>query len=196
MYKGDVVFVYDKLQAKEHYNCIRIRETELKPIIGMLNAFEIDTKKDLYPGHVSVYIDGIRQNRNAFKVINKKVIQFYGDGLEINNDGTLKNKILIEVKDNYNIREVTVPIDSKKHLSNNSLCTFSIGDNKDLPLDIMESKDVLLIFINGVLYTSHKLDNGYTIDRTNKKLILTDAPIIQRLKDNDIITIEWRDFNG
>ena len=100
-------------------------------------------------------------------------------------DGTIENyyydvidEIVIETRTDSKIKEITIPIKDN---------TGEFSEQDGLPSSIFKTKDLILIYINGLAY-----GNEYKIEDNTIKL--TNSAIKAKLGRNntDIITFEWR----
>lgn len=145
-----------------------------------------------------------RTVRQAYTIVNSSTIQFEdillggiggNEGDEANPlfpigniilpDGSINrayheviDEIVIEIRKDFKLREVTIPI-----LDNTG--EFTIADG--IPADLFKTKDKVMIYINGAAYGKE-----YTIE--NQTLKLTNDDIRSKLghNKNDVITFEWR----
>lgn len=100
-------------------------------------------------------------------------------------DGTFKkayheviDEIVIETRQDNKLREMTIPI-----IDNSGVFNQSHG----LPAELFNTKDRVMIYINGLAYgKEYKIENG--------EIKLLNSEILQLLGNskNDIITFEWR----
>jgi hypothetical protein len=143
---------------------------------GSTNVYR--TSKSLYPGRVTVYVSGLRQPRNSFSIVDNNTILFKDQNTILN----IQDKILIEVRQEFRRKERTFNFESLDH--------FNIFRNEyDLALDILESRDEILIFINGT-FAGLKENLGYIKNEDLNAITITN----ESYKDikNKKITLEWR----
>lgn len=163
----------------------------------------------LMPGVVQVFIGGIKQSSSAYRIIDPQTILFTEDLIGGNNnfpddqvltkDGVvsitrkIQDEILIEVRDDYSLQEVTLPVlyPGQKE--------FNIYyDN--LPSSILDTKDFVMIYINGLAYGS-----DYYIDKDRGSIVLTNQDITnllgydrlkQYLESNPAAYKKWKEENN
>lgn len=134
----------------------------------------------------------------AYKIINSNTLQIQepligGFGLNEGNESNplfkinqvdgkqyykVLDEILIETRTDYNLREITIPLEQGK-------IEFTTKDG--LPEDLFKTKDTILIYINGLAY-GNEYTNQYGI------LTLNNTKIQDFIDDNynNVITFEWR----
>lgn len=186
---------------------IRLNHENLVP--GTTNIYKTykvnipdDTRESLYPGRVIAYVNGIRQPSESFTILDNNTIMFndeetaligtasnYPDEVLLDkNKVPLKtitgeiatvhhshsDEILLEIRQETNRKEEHFKIDT-----NNQAFSMSLEKN-DIPLELLETGDEILIFIDG-LFSGLKNNDGskftYTRD-TSKGCITINAPDI------------------
>ena len=158
--------------------CERITADDLERVEGANNLFRITSHKDLYPGHLKVYLGGLRQSWDSYTIKDKKHIQLHIPTVE-----DIEN-LLIEVRPDYSIQEKTV------RASHRGQENFSIGKNNELPDDVSRSINEKLIYVGGLLYNTG-LDD-YEVQRGYRNFYLLNRPFAQNIGINEKITFEWR----
>ena len=159
-----------------------------------------ENKPSLYPGRVVVYVNGVRQPSETFTILDNYTIMFndvntaligtasnYPDEILLDKDKlpvktitgenavvhhTKSDDILIEVKQETNKREEHFLIDTNSQ-------SFAVDlEQNDIPLEILETNDEVLIFVDG-LFTGLKNNDGskFTYSRdTSQGLITINSP--------------------
>lgn len=215
---GIMFYVVEKPEGSEVKSCERQVLTKDDVIEGTKNIFK--TNIPLWPGNIRVFVSGLRQPESAFKVIDNYQIMIKDDVLiypsnfptesvELE-DGSFvdierkhPDSILIEVRQDYALKEITLPI---RYSGQNewSVAPRNPDDitkgGDGLPESILTSKDFIMIYINGMAY-----GKDYRIDEDQGKIILTNDtitntlgkdPIDEYFKANPDKYDEWRIQNG
>lgn len=174
------------------------------------------TEKPLYPGRVLFYVDGIRQPQSAFTILDNYTILVndkddmlignannYPTETVINELGqivqvkhSVANRILIEVKQDFDRRENFIKLNPDT-VSDISIATY------ELPTEILEPSDEIMIFIDG-LFMGLRKSFGYEVDKnrgvislgvrrdieneTNNKTEITNIDIIDRIINDPLYT--------
>lgn len=153
------------------------------PISGMTQSYQ--TAFSIYPGNLNVYVNGQRVPASSYTVNTPNVIT-------INSLLKEYDKAYLEVRQDYTLREVTLPIKYDQITWNTADIAVDYegipGDG--LPQNVISSSDFVLIYINGLLYGL-----GYTIDKINKTITLDSSAknLFDPAKiDNGFITFVWR----
>lgn len=228
-----------------HY-CIETREEGTDDIIaqrevldntntvpGCVNVYR--TEKPLFPGVVSVYIDGIRQSKDSYSIIdcntlmindnNTKLVGSEGNNYpietfpgiaDVNGDSkwagidhstfryTVKegdpeypywckahnageanpmpDRILVEVRQDFGRNEKTINFEDRNG-GVNDIFVGANGDFPQIPENILDTNDEVLIFLNGLFY-GMAMNNGYTLDKNRLEI---------RVHNNEFINAVIRD---
>jgi hypothetical protein len=185
-----IFYVIEKREGAEKVSCTRDILTSNDRIDGIPNTYR--SHIFLYPGNVRVFLNGYRQPAAAYKIIDSKTIMFNSldaplfDKGETFPDQTpyeIMDNILIEVRDDYSLKEITMEI------TNPGQNSWS-GLESEIIQEIIDSKDQVMIYINGAAYGSN-----FTIDQVAQKITLNNEEVASQLsKGNtkDFITFEWR----
>ena len=195
-YNGEILYYVERPEKNESASCIR----------EVLNASNRNTQYQngytttisLMPGVVSVYLNGVRLERNHFTVIDDHTIMLHVNAvggqrnynpedpatwnkyLYYNSKGeheitSLRDDIVvIEVRQDFNIKTQTVPVRFPGQR------IFYMEDD-GLPKSLLLSQDLIKIFINGVIY-----DGEYTINRDNGSITLLDSELESMLNVDPI----------
>ena len=153
---------------------------------GYINSYR--TEKSLFPGRVTLYINGIRQPEDAYSIFDNYTLlindttaligcnsNYPTEDIEIdpNKKVTVErnesDKILVEVRqDDRQERNLTI----KSKEFNGELFV----DKYDLDPSVLEAADEILIFVNGI-FTSAKLHDGYKLNIARNSIMITDPDI-------------------
>ena len=174
------------------------------------------TEKPLYPGRVLFYVDGIRQPQSAFTILDnytilvndkddmlignannyptETVIDELGQIVQVKH--SVANRILIEVKQDFDRRENFIKLNPDT-VSDISIATY------ELPTEILEPSDEIMIFIDG-LFMGLRKSFGYEVDKnrgvislgvrrdieneTNNKTEITNIDVIDRIINDPLYT--------
>lgn len=144
-------------KVRQAYRLVDAHTIEFQDIlIGGIGGNEGDSSNPLYPIGDIILPDGSTK-RAYHEVI---------------------DEIVIEMRRDYKLREVTIPI-------KDNTGEFSIEDG--IPADLFKTKDKVMIYINGLAYgKEYKIENQ-TIKLTNDEI----RNMLGNSK-NDVITFEWR----
>lgn len=251
--------------------CIETREEGVEDIVcqrevlddknmapGCINVYR--TEKPLFPGVVSVYIDGLRQSKDKYSIIDCNTIMINdsstklvgsdgnnypvetfpgvesvkGDGkwasidhtkfrytvkegdpeypywCKAHNEGEanpMPDRILVEVRQDYGRVEKTIDFEERSGGAND-IFVGSEGDFPQIPENILDSNDEVLIFLNGMFYGT-SMNNGYTLDKNRLEIrihnnefintVLKD-PVYDIMYDKDgqktIFALNFKEKNG
>lgn len=215
--ESNLFYVIERLEKGETKACQREVLGINNRVSGTSNVYQ--TNIPLYPGNLRVFISGYRQPSSAYKIIDPYTLMLTDpivgsmDNYPIETvevDGEIKqvthtqyDQILIETRQDYNLREITLPIryaGQKEWTSAvaNILDPRQGGDG--LPKSVLDSKDFVMIYINGAAYGKE-----YTIDRDRESIILMNEDVTSTLGvdylqqyflENPEAYIEWKSQNG
>lgn len=186
------------------------------------NIYEIednDSTPDLYPGRLTVYINGLRIPKEDWTLLdNKKIMLKYSDYKTI---GTANNypdenilcgnkvisvhhnypdHIMIEIRKDYDRKEATIilkPEDAQE---------IYLSKYPEITSDILESKDEVLFYLNGQFLNmsrsksiDYKLDNykGCVAIRNSQIVELLQTDPLKRILDrNSLAYASWKVRNN
>ena len=190
--KGIVTYT---IEFPEHGNSVvATREIvdERNTLNDLTNIYR--TTVSLYPGKLSVYINGVRQPHDSYTIMDAHTIMFlpkdtrlignihnYPDEniLDLQNKPatlhhSLDDKILIEVFNEHNWKEEHIKLEQSNQ-------NFIIPIKKyGLTPDLVRTKDELKIYIDG-LFFGLKDHDGYQRNRNSEILTITRPETIERL---------------
>ena len=181
------------------------------------NVYRIPDTVDVtfYPGRLTVYRNGIRLAKEDWTLLGNKTIQInkqhyatvsnasgnypqqsYRDE-ETGNVFSITHKqpdqIVVEIRQEFERKEVSF-------IYNNDGSSEFYTDTYGIPTTIFESKDEILIFING-LFTGLRNKAGYHIDKNKACITIDDPGVLSMLNSdplwyilsrNDYMYTEWK----
>lgn len=205
---------------------------------GCVNVYK--TKKPLFPGVVSVYIDGIRQSQSKYSIIDSNTIMINDISTQlIGSDGNnypietfpgitscydddkwatidhstfrytveegdpeypywckahnkgeanpMPDKILIEVRQDYGRQEKAIDFEERSGGAND-IFVGAEGDFPQIPENILDSSDEVLIFLNGMFYGT-SMNNGYTLDKNRLEIRIHNGEFINAVLADPVYDI-------
>lgn len=188
---GIVTYVIEHPENGAVKVCEREILDENNTIKNAINAYR--TTKPLYPGRVILYIDGIRQSQDSYTVLDNYTILLHDaktkliggkhnfpEDKVLNNKGEYKDihhinadRILVEVKQDLDRQE--------NHIYLSPDTTYEINVHKyELPMDMLEASDEIMIFIDGMYYGLRNLI-GYQKDIYRNSIKLMDSAVASRI---------------
>lgn len=147
---------------------------EKNAVPNSINMYK--TTKPMYPGRVLLYIDGVRQPQSSFTILDNYTLMLndqkqmltgnynnFPDEKIIKTDGTVDtvhhekaDRLLVEVKWDYDRQENFIK------LNPDTISDISISEY-ELPFEILEAGDEIMIFIDGLFFGLRK-SFGYETD--------------------------------
>lgn len=152
---------------------------------GAVNVYR--TNISLYPGRVILYINGLRQNRDNFTVLDKHTLVINSSQALIGNKDNfplekpdadteiihrLTDQILVEVKHDYG------RIDSAMKIDNLIDSSIPISDE-----ELLKTKVNIFIYLNG-LFTGMKLDEDYSVDFYGNAIRFYNSDFVEKVSSN------------
>lgn len=204
-FTGRVTYIIEHPEGGAQKACTREILNHKNVLAGSANVYR--TNISLYPGRITVYVGGLRQPQDSFVVIDNHTIMFKDrdtrligapDNYPVENvrkeDGTVvelnrrqEDEILIEVRQQFDRQEQTITI--------KSIDAFDIDvQEHDLPPDIIEAADEILIFINGV-FTGLRNGIGYVKDRQKGAITILDGNFIELMNNDPLYTLFMLDID-
>lgn len=208
-----VSYISEPLLSNSYYAAHREILTYANKITGHNNLYRTSTVS-MHPGHVSVYIGGLRQSQEAYSIIDNHRILFKGTPAGGDTSSLVKNElkevigyempgfyggitlnqldeILIEVKRDPWIQEMTF---YTKELHKAEYRIFE----GDIDATVIDTQDIVKIYVNGLF-----VGNDYYINKERKSLVLTNMALVNvigraSVDSNNIettktqIILEWR----
>jgi len=161
-------------------------------IDGIINTYK--TSIPLYPGRVNVYVDGVRQGKDTFHIIDSHTIMFKDSETKLTGEkSTYPDEIVVDYKnipvkihhteDSKILIEVFSEIDwkEKDFYLKRSLDNYIIAaQDYNLDLSALHSLDHLKIYIDG-LYMGLKDHDGYVCDRNKETITVTRPTVIDKI---------------
>lgn len=194
---GELLYIVERAEENEHVACRREILTAADRDFNLVNGYT--TKMSLVPGMVSIYVNGIKIERQDFSIYGENTIVLHNDtvgGQEHCNpddptsltkfavkddEGKIQymnclqsDEILVEVREDYRVKSLTLPVRYPGQF------IFSVSDD-GLSESILDTKDYVKIYINGSIYTGE-----YTISR-DAGLITIEDPLVYNTLGIDAI---------
>lgn len=185
---GELLYIVERSEKNESVACRRQVLTAKDRDPNLVNGYKTELR--LIPGVVSVYVNGIKLEREDFTIYGENTIVLHLDiigGQEnynpndqntwdkfgvIDETGNIQyvdclqsDEIIVEVREDFRLRSLTLPVRYAGQY------IFSVADD-GLAESMLNTKDHVKIFINGVIYTGE-----YTISR-DAGVITLDDPLI------------------
>lgn len=163
------------------------------------NIYELDNNDstpDLYPGRLTVYINGIRLPKDHWILLNNKRIMLkYTDFIAVGNSNNYPiesiqkaNGQIFEVKHNYpaqiliEIRKDYDRLEATVELKSDETNDIYLKNHPEINQSILDTKDEVLFFLNGQylgLSRSNSLD--YRLDTTKECVSILSPEIVEML---------------
>ena len=216
-----VTYVIETMDTPSESYCKRIILDEKNIVPNTVNVYKTyktnvpdanpNDRISLYPGRVSVYINGVRQPQNSFTIIDNYTLSFNSSitkvvggkdtfpyevirnelGEEMYHvDGTLRkmehsdtDKILIEVKQDLDRIETYLEVPP-----NNDGFSIDITNNKVNPA-ILETNDEILIYLDGLFLGLRDNDSStftYTKDKYRGKITINSPYHIEEIMSDPL----------
>lgn len=191
--ESNLFYIIERPEKAESKACQREILDINNRVPGTSNIYQ--TNVPLYPGNLRVFISGYRQPASAYKIIDPytlmvtepligsmdnypiETIEVDGEIKEITH--TMYDKILIETRQDYNLREITLPV----RYPGQKEWTTAVTNLQDprqggdgLPKSLLNSKDFIMIYINGAAYGKE-----YSIDLDRESIVLLNQETISLL---------------
>jgi hypothetical protein len=164
---------------------------------GSVNVYK--TIHPLYPGRVTIYINGVRQPMETYTILDNYTILFndkttmlvgsrnnFPDekvivrGAEKIVHHTSADEILVEVKQSFERRENTIKLNRGTNYD------ISIAEY-NLPIDILEAEDEIMIFVDGLFHGLMNLE-GYVKDRHRGVITLLNSDVVDSIVSDPLHT--------
>ena len=175
---------------------------EFKPEYIDPKSFIRDNSNDfsMYPGRVTIYADGIRLPRECYTIMDNNTLviedteQFFGNKKNyptfkyVDHNGDIAEgrrlqpeNILIEVREDNDWTERTLDLKN----FNGDFQLFAA--DSDLPTNIMNTTDTILIFVDG-LYHGLTMNDGYVINKQKGLISIRDYTVLNAIRRDDLET--------
>lgn len=196
---GELLYIVERAEENERVACRREVLTAKDRDANLINGY--NTTLRLVPGVVSVYVNGVKLERQDFTIYGENTIVLHTDivgGQEHYNpsDQTTWNKysvtnefgeiqyvdcvqpdeIIVEVREDFRLKSLTLPVRYAGQY------IFSVSDD-GLSESILNTKDYVKIYINGAIYTGE-----YTISK-DAGVISLDDPQVHDMLGVDAIDV-------
>lgn len=194
----------------------RASEREILTYKNLISPNVYKTNKSLFPGRVTVYVSGLRQSKESYIILDNNTIMFKDketrligtednypvktilkDKEAVSMNRSIADEILVEVRQEFERQERTVIISEPN--------SHDIDIQKyDLPKEILEASDEILIFINGV-FAGLRDNLGYKKDRSKGAVTILDGDYVEMMNHDPLWKflmintekyLEWKDRNG
>ena len=161
---------------------------------GMINLYK--TENSLYPGRVTVYINGVRQPQESYTILDNYTLYFNDKTtMLIGNEENYPNEKIVtgnEIKEfvhnesDHIMIEVSMIEKQEKTIELDKDFSYNIDVNKyDIDLNILEPSDEILIFTNGLFFGAESL-NGYSPNKNRGVITITDPSTIHAVSSNPL----------
>lgn len=195
-YDGELLYYIERPEKTESASCIREVLTASNRDVQYQNGYT--TNISLMPGVVSVYLNGVRLERNDFTVIDDHTIMlhvnavggqrnydpedkstwnkylFYNNKGEFEIESLRDDYIVVEVRQDFALKTQTIPVRYPGQR------IFFVEDD-GIPKSLILSQDLIKIFINGIIY-----DGEYNINKENGSITLLDSDLESMLNVDPI----------
>ena len=198
-----LTYIIEPIEAGEsfgHETILMGPENSIQP-----NIYKIengDNTPDLYPGRLTVYINGIRlPNEDWTLMDNKRIMLKYNNYKTLGSsdnypeetyyvdDHTFKVKhnwpdyILVEIRKDYDRQEKTIELDSSNNFEI-SLQDYGLNDN------ILETSDEVLFFLNGQFANlSRSKYQDYRLDKYKGCIALLNSEFMSAINSDPLKTL-------
>lgn len=193
---GELLYYVERPEKTESASCIREILSAANRNVQYQNGYT--TNISLMPGVVSVYLNGVRLERNDFTVIDDHTIMlhvnavggqrnynpnskstwnkylFYNSKGEYEISSLRDDIVVIEVRQDFSLKTQTVPVRYPGQR------IFFMEDD-GIPKSLILTQDIIKIFINGVVY-----DGEYNINKENGSITLLDSELESMLNVDPI----------
>ena len=193
---GELLYYVERPEKTESASCIREILTAANRNQQYQNGYT--TNISLMPGVVSVYLNGVRLERNDFTVIDDHTIMlhvnavggqrnynpddkstwnkylFYNSKGEYEISSLRDDIVVIEVRQDFSLKTQTIPVRYPGQR------IFFMEDD-GIPKSLILTQDIIKIFINGVVY-----DGEYNINKENGSITLLDSELESMLNVDPI----------
>ena len=161
---------------------------------GMINLYK--TKTSLYPGRVTVYINGVRQPQESYTILDNYTLYFHDKTTMLlgNEENYPTEKIVVNNKIKYLehneadriMIEVSMIEKQEQTIEIEKDFSYNIDINKyDIDINILEPSDEILIFTNGLFFGAESL-SGYKINKARGHITIIDESTIHAIAANPL----------
>ncbi|PTY93104.1 hypothetical protein [Heyndrickxia sporothermodurans] len=204
-FTGKVTYVIEHPEGGAQKACTREVLDHTNVLAGSPNVYK--TNISLYPGRVTVYVSGLRQPQESYVILDNHTILFNDretmligsqdnyptehvrkeDGEIVELNRRQQDEILVEVRQKFDRQEQTIQV--------KDIDEYDIGIQKyDLPPDIIEAADEILIYINGI-FTGLRNGIGYVKDRSKGAITVLDGNYVELMNNDPLYTLFMLDVD-
>ena len=193
---GKITYIIEKAEFGHDKACDREYLTRANIVNDASNVYR--TEMSLYPGRVTVYVSGLRVPKNSWTILDNNTIMFKDtskrlignsdtfpklslqrpDGKIVKIPMKTSDEIMIEVRQEFERTEQTIEWNDPNETE------IDVSD-AELPLEILEASDEILIFINGV-FTGLTVNSGYYKDRAKGCITLLASSAVSMLNTDPL----------
>ncbi len=199
-----ITYFIEPIEAGEQYGyetVLLTKEDSIQPNVYAVE--ENDSTPSLYPGRLTVYVNGLRIPKESWTLLDSKKIMLKfedyktlgtADNFPIENkirpDNSLisvthnyPDYITVEIRKDYDRKEMTIELDSKDAME-------IYVEDYGIPLGILECKDEILFYLNGqYLNMSRSMSNDYRLDVHKGCIVILNNKIIEALQSDPLLSI-------
>ena len=197
--KDKVQYIVEPLETGEvlgFRTVVLDRDNVLGPNIYCLDK---DSDISLYPGRLTVYVNGIRLSNNEWLLIdNEKIMLRFSDyiargsssnfpitahinsrGYQYNVTNRYPDYITVEIRKDYDRKEQSLIYDGSK---DNGVISI---EEKELPPELLDTCDEVLFYLNGQFSGLAKTNNDYYLDKAKNAIIIKNKEFLNVLRKED-----------
>ena len=232
---GQIQYCIEAREEESSEGVIAQREVldDTNVVPGCVNVYR--TEKPLFPGAVSVYVDGIRLSKEKYSIIDCNTLMINDDSTQlIGSEGNnypvevfpgitnvndenkwatinhstyrytvkeddpeypywcechsagdphpMPDRILVEVRQDFGRSEKAIDFEDRSG-GPNDIFVGAAGDYPQVPENILDTSDEILIFLNGMFF-GMAMNNGYSLDKNRLEI---------RIHNNEFINTVLKD---
>lgn len=196
-FTGKITYIIELPENNQSTACSMEVLDEQNILPGYVNMYK--TKKPMFPGRVTLYVNGIRQPADAFTVFDNYTLLINDDTALIGNSQnypeetvlaggskhtlthSVADKLLVEVRQDDR-QEVTVQLEGHPIYD---LDVEKLG----ISTDILEAADEIMIFSDGLYFgptlNGSEIDGGYIINRARGCITIRQDEILESINTDD-----------
>lgn len=195
-YEPTLTYYVERPESKELISCYREVLTTANRNEAYDNGY--NTTISLLPGVVSVYINGVRLEKEQYSIIGPHTIILHRNivgsqkNVDINDENTWNKYMVYDNKGKYEIEchrcdEITIEVREDYTLMSQTIPVRYPGqraffmEDDGIPRSLIYTQDTVKIFIDGVLY-----DGEYSINKDDSSIVLLDPALEQIMKVDPI----------
>lgn len=182
---GVVNYIIERPEDGSYKTCNREILGPENLIKGANNVYQCDIS--LYPGSVTVYVDGLRQPKDSYSIVDNHTIMFKESGTRF--VGSIDNwpdEDILNVQGKPDTIHRTVPdrilieVRTTQFRTEENFITTEESDGYEIPLDkfflprsIVDCEDTILFYVDG-MFSGLRLNEEYEINRDRNSIIIDD----------------------